>query len=318
MDKERIIWIDRMKVIGMYFIIAGHLFPIGYTYIYAFSVPLFFLISGFLYKQEHSNYIFWKKIALNFIVPLFSIRTIMYFWEMYIYTESEHFLSISEYWLFMLKGYQNCLGACWFIYTLILIRIIYHYIPHTTTRITLFVFLSGIAIYTSVNNIHKSNAILNITVAYQPYIIGYLLNHYKTVLDNYKPSLSIIVLSIIVCTLLLILCGLFNGNVWLYNNGYGQSFILYLGGILIGTTMIYFLSKINGKYATNIITTLSAGNIITLGFHQFFINLIKMTLPFLPYLSYGLAILILLIFYPIIKFCQAYCPIIIGNYHPTK
>jgi surface polysaccharide O-acyltransferase-like enzyme len=33
MDKERIIWIDRMKVIGMYFIIAGHLFPIGYTYI---------------------------------------------------------------------------------------------------------------------------------------------------------------------------------------------------------------------------------------------------------------------------------------------
>jgi fucose 4-O-acetylase-like acetyltransferase len=80
MDKERIIWIDRMKVIGMYFIIAGHLFPIGYTYIYAFSVPLFFLISGFLYKQEHSNYIFWKKIALNYIVPLFSIRTIMYFW----------------------------------------------------------------------------------------------------------------------------------------------------------------------------------------------------------------------------------------------
>ena len=31
--QQRIIWVDWMKVLGMYFIIAGHFFPTGYTYI---------------------------------------------------------------------------------------------------------------------------------------------------------------------------------------------------------------------------------------------------------------------------------------------
>ena len=66
MNRERIQWIDWMKVIGMYFIIAGHLFPKGYTYIYIFNVPIFFIISGFLYKYENSNIYFFKKIYLNF------------------------------------------------------------------------------------------------------------------------------------------------------------------------------------------------------------------------------------------------------------
>lgn len=49
MAKVRFYWVDWMKVIGMFLIIWGHLFPKhSYDFIYSFNVPLFFCISGFL------------------------------------------------------------------------------------------------------------------------------------------------------------------------------------------------------------------------------------------------------------------------------
>ena len=47
MLKEHLYWIDWMKVIGIYFIVLGHLFPIGNEYIYVFSVSLFLLFLVF-------------------------------------------------------------------------------------------------------------------------------------------------------------------------------------------------------------------------------------------------------------------------------
>lgn len=318
MNNGRIIWIDRMKVIGMYFIIAGHLFPAGYKYIYAFSVSLFFLISGFLYKQESSHLIFWKKILFNYVIPVFCIRTIMYFWERYIYTGSDIFLNLFEYWVFMLKGYQNCIGACWFIYTLILIRILFQYLPYAKVHLILFMILTWTAIYLNMHNIHRNNAILNLTVAYQPYAIGYLIKRFKSQFDVYQPSLLTIVISLVISISLLFLCGKYNGNVWLYNNDYGWSFTIYIISTLCGAFFVFNLSKIDKIYNTNIILTLSIGNIVTLGFHQFFINLIRIYFPPLPYLSYLLALFILFSFYPIIRFCHVYSPFILGNYHSSK
>lgn len=49
MAKVRFYWVDWMKVIGMFLIIWGHLFPKhSCDFIYSFNVPLFFCISGFL------------------------------------------------------------------------------------------------------------------------------------------------------------------------------------------------------------------------------------------------------------------------------
>lgn len=44
-------WIDWMKALGMFFIVWGHLSPAHLKdVIYAFNVPCFFIISGFLFK----------------------------------------------------------------------------------------------------------------------------------------------------------------------------------------------------------------------------------------------------------------------------
>lgn len=70
-------WLDLMRVIGMYFIIVGHMFPIAATTIYAFSVPLFFVLSGFLSKQENMNTVFWRKLWKGLIIPMIFICLIL-------------------------------------------------------------------------------------------------------------------------------------------------------------------------------------------------------------------------------------------------
>ena len=47
---QRFHWIDWAKVILIYLMVVGHCFPIKWQYnlIYAFHMPAFFFISGFL------------------------------------------------------------------------------------------------------------------------------------------------------------------------------------------------------------------------------------------------------------------------------
>ncbi len=51
--QQRKNWVDWAKVLGMFFIIYGHCFPETMTnFVYAFNVPVFFLISGYLCKKS--------------------------------------------------------------------------------------------------------------------------------------------------------------------------------------------------------------------------------------------------------------------------
>ena len=55
--KKRIDWIDIVRAMGMFLIIMGHTLE-GYTYsivgklIFAVHVPVFFVLSGYLYKEK--------------------------------------------------------------------------------------------------------------------------------------------------------------------------------------------------------------------------------------------------------------------------
>ena len=69
MGKERLVWLDYMKVIGMFLIVAGHLSPPGNEFVYVFSVPLFFVCSGILAKKESSIKVCWDKMVNRMIVP---------------------------------------------------------------------------------------------------------------------------------------------------------------------------------------------------------------------------------------------------------
>lgn len=121
---KRLLWVDYMKVIGMYLIIAGHFCTIGNKYIYTFSVALFFCISGFLCKKEREHSLFWKKLWYNLVIPMFFICILNLAWK----TQSEirhntfNVESLCAYFLYLICGFHKALGPMWFVYTLIFFK----------------------------------------------------------------------------------------------------------------------------------------------------------------------------------------------------
>ena len=134
---HRINWIDWMKTIAMYFIIAGHCNVPGKEYIYAFSVPCFFILSGFLTKRETDLKVFWQKLWWNLVVPMLlftGINMLYVFLKLYIQGEFSYLL-LWKGPLLAVLGFQGQdyngvgLGAMWFVYTLIVCKVIFQFLP---------------------------------------------------------------------------------------------------------------------------------------------------------------------------------------------
>ncbi len=66
--KNRITWIDWAKALLIYLMVVGHCFPVAWEnqLIYAFHMPAFFIISGYLYRPHH-----WWKTVKSFLIPIF-------------------------------------------------------------------------------------------------------------------------------------------------------------------------------------------------------------------------------------------------------
>ena len=66
-DNVRIIWVDWAKAILIYLMVVGHCLPAPWqgTLIYAFHMPAFFMISGYLFHEHH-----WWKTVKSFVIPV--------------------------------------------------------------------------------------------------------------------------------------------------------------------------------------------------------------------------------------------------------
>ena len=86
---ERIKWIDVAKGIGIILVIIGHVSINANinNFIYSFHMPLFFIISGFLYKPKKN---FVKNKAKSILIPYFVFSIISFI-----------------YWLFIERFFRN-------------------------------------------------------------------------------------------------------------------------------------------------------------------------------------------------------------------
>lgn len=315
----RLNWLDWMKVIGMYLIVYGHFSSYGHKFIYTFSVPLFFMISGFLFKKEENIRFFFKKNFYNLIVPMLILVTIIQirFVVPLVIKGTFELSQIPTIILGIIVGNQKILGSCWFIYTLFLIKILQQIIQSSKRwkglQIFVFIIFSGICILLSHLEIFAQNAIINTFLSYQFFVIGFMLKRYISVFNKVMKIYQGVFV-IIVAYLITYLCSKYNGNVWCYINDYGKSFALYLIGGLSGSTIIFVMSKFLDKVQSSLVTTISSGSIIILGLHYELIKFFKIS-PELDFLS---AFLILILFIPIIRICEKKAPILIGTYRIKK
>lgn len=118
MAKVRFYWVDWMKVIGMFLIIWGHLFPKhSCDFIYSFNVPLFFCISGFL----GGGRLKLKPLMVPYLIICATYLVIDIPWQ---YKAGDlNFMNSLRSVGYMLAGFQRTphgvsAAAMWFVYTL--------------------------------------------------------------------------------------------------------------------------------------------------------------------------------------------------------
>lgn len=137
-EKQRVQWIDYAKGIGIFLVVLGHtirgivgnsilestaLVQFVDRWIYAFHMPLFFLISGLFVQRS------LQKPFNTFIVDKFQVLAYPYFvWSILqgiLQLATYGKLKTSEAWLSLLKIIYEPTMQFWFIYTLFIILIIY-------------------------------------------------------------------------------------------------------------------------------------------------------------------------------------------------
>lgn len=331
MNKSRILWIDWLKVLAMYLIIAGHLSVPGNKYIYVFSVPSFFILSGFLFKKEawgaHLNKTFW-----NLFIPMMALllinlayRAIANGWGL---------LPIVKVILRSLAGYQGQnyayggLGALWFVYTLIVCRLLMQFIcslPSSLQKTALVIlnvfFLFASVLYNryEVSPYLQFNSIVNVLLAFPFFTIGFILTPIKERMCSCPINVKA-VLFFLVSVVIILICGKMNGLVYIYMCSYGGSLPLCVLGGAAGFYFLFFLSKLGEKLIGGnlIIDTLGQGTIIILGLHVLVMTWILSLRSALwsaksDFDLYLLALLTLLAFVPINLLFKRYLPILYGR-----
>ena len=314
---ERIVWLDWMKVLAMFSIIWGHFFSAGHLYLYVFSVQVFCAISGFLYKRYPNWMACIKKCFWQLFVPTVILSLIMqleaYFRCMAMGTSYD----ISWPWFFewLLLGHRWCMGPCWYFYSLMVMRLIMQALPEQKWAYgLLFVVLSAGAIVYHYKGYEMSNANVNVLVCMPFFLIGVFLKPLKQMLNglhNYAAEAALLALGIG----LVVVCGNYNGYVWMYENGYGNNYALYIIGGMAGAMMLYAISLWLSRLPyRQMVLTLSKGSLLIIGLHIVIVR----RLTELPDRLWGedllFSLLILFFFVPVIQLVERYCPLLIGQY----
>ena len=332
-NSKRINWIDWMKTIGMFTIVWGHCFPNGGidSFLYAFNVPLFFIISGYLIKREENFSVCFNKCLHNLIIPYFILAFIKCAGPLI-----KHIGDGQSIWslIGIFGGFHSINGASgcnnlWFVYTLIIIRFIYQGITNTHGKMLIASLLCivGAWIYNAVLHLELMWAVTNVMLALPFFMLG---NYVRTRRDDIINSINtlsclydnttkkcLIALLLLAATYFI---GIKNGCADLFQCQYGNSLWMFAIGSICGCMMIFLiclaLDKVNWK-GNNII---SSGSIVILVFHRELLHPMLKAINKLDCSSltettlvFAAAVIATTAFIPIILILKRYFPIVLGT-----
>lgn len=137
MHKQRLEYIDILKGIGIILVVLGHVTLNSdlYHFIYAFHMPLFFIVSGMFLHDKQG---FIRKQAKSLLIPYlaFGLLTFVYWWLV-----ESHFRELpagETIWgqfinLFFPTGIQHCNVVLWFLPCLFLACVMGNYLNRWIT-----------------------------------------------------------------------------------------------------------------------------------------------------------------------------------------
>lgn len=331
-EKQRQGWIDWVKVFGMLFIVWGHSSPKLFSdFVYTFSVPLFFIMAGYLSRCKVDNLVLGGgKIVRLLVLPYLClcVPNIIFIATLAFLKGTFTIELVRETLLAHLIGLQGMTvhghgcGPLWFIYTLAIIKVLCLIVNKNGMYI-----ISALSFVLAVffQDVVQDWAVTNTLVALPFFSIGLLLSDYKqhvnqikTRVNNMQIVLFILIMITLACCTYLV--SMANGDVKMFKCGYGNNPFFFLFGGLIGTSMLAFVSMRLDNLFSTFVSTISKGNIVILGLH---FQLIRMSTSFVdsimqePFtrdlITLFLSGVIIICFVPIIFLIQKYIPIVIGN-----
>lgn len=219
-------------------------------------------------------------------------------------------------------GFEDATGCgnMWFVYTLVLIKIIHHYCSKRQIfSITILGLL--ISIVLNMHNITLTWAYTNVLLALPFFLLGNFCR-YKIDVEkiNSNMSYSKRVLLFLATFLLTGVTSFNNGSTMLVSGYYGKSLLFLLLGSVCGITMIWILSMILNKISSLSLKTLSDGTILILAFQMPFVRLVSKLLNMAGMPQYAhhdmvtfvAAIIIMILFLPVSKIVNRYIPAMMG------
>ena len=302
-DNKHIILIDVAKFIGIFLVIVGHsivslrfnsqkLFTYLWQFIYLFHMPLFFIISGYLYKPN-SKSVLYKKIFNCLLKPYYIYQFIYFPFPFFHYLLIEH-IDVHTTIIKMLIGvivgdcymtnfsFVVC-GPCWFILTLAIIKFLMANININLKNLIITLLVSLIILkFLFLLNIDLMFCLDSVLMAIPYFIIGYLfkylnLNKYINLLFSNKNFSILFVITFVMLSYLIL-------NFILEKNGVIQIVahinyymrdksltLAYMGGF-VGSAAVLLLSTLF-KNENKFIKTIGNNTIFIIFFHQFLIFL---------------------------------------------
>ena len=208
-DKNRIEWVDRCKCIAIYLVVFGH-FCLDNKYVYAFHMPLFFFLSGYVFNEKKYEFKDFLKSRINgILIPyiFFYLLTWMYWLVV-----ERNFRSVDlEWWQPLLgliysspqlNGYMGHNAVLWFLPCLFIVETIVFLILKHVPKISYQVFILTILTIIGFCSSRALPWCLNIALpCLQFFYIGKLLR--KLNFDRFNSKLSPFIFFIIASAFLI-------------------------------------------------------------------------------------------------------------------
>lgn len=327
MEGQRKIWIDWAKTLSIFAIVWGHCFPEGLCgFIYAFNVPVFFIISGYLCHREASFGKCFDKTLHNLIIPYFILAAIKVAGPVIKHIgDGEWIWSVAA----VLGGFHSLNDApgcsnLWFVYSLVIVKLLFQVSSGKRDIALAMACLAGAVVYNDILHLEWRWAVSNCLLAYPFFIIGNslrdkdILQRLVTSARQYRYGAALAAALLIAVTYIV---GTQNGQAKLYMGQYANNVGLFAIGALTGSMAVFVLSALLDGVRLKITRVISSGTIVILVFHRELLHpLLKeigktdtsslLTVNILVFVS---AVIVVMAFYPIILLVKRFIPIVLGR-----
>jgi fucose 4-O-acetylase-like acetyltransferase len=239
---HKIIWVDLMKGIGILAVVAGHVYTgVATNFIYLFHMPLFFFLSGYLFKSRTDFKLFLRDKSIHLLLPYFCFLIPIYVVFNPLSFSHSNANDLFEFILKPIIGGRILTGALsvfWFVTCLFFVQQLMNVMLVKLNENTVIVISILMLCLAYINSVYFPDYWLpwnaNVVLAALPFFyIGYL---YKT--NNFNLNKIILLLAAIIAIASVL--HLHNNFYDMKHNFYGIPFVTFIASVIIILSIQYF------------------------------------------------------------------------------